>query len=407
MSLSGRRLLLLIALIALAFNLRPAATSIGPVIGSLSDDLGITATAAGFLTTLPVLCFAIFGALAPWFSRRLGPQRVMLAALIFSSAGLLIRAELHSPALFLLVTLAPLAGMATANVLIPSLIKEHFPDRIGLLTALYTTTLAIGMTAAASLTVPIGEEAGSWRVGIAAWGLTAAIAVLPWLGVVRNDEHAAVRRTSTVRFGDVARTPLGWWMAAYFGLQSLHAYAIFGWLPEIYIAAGFSARESGLLLAVTTAVTMPVSFVLPGLAVRLRRQAPLVYVLGGCYVAGYVGLMFWPAAAALLWCVLVGLGTGAFPLVLTMLGLRSATADGTAALSGFTQSVGYLIAGIGPFMMGAVFDATGTWKVPLAVLIVLVLPLTWTGLQVARPQMLEDQLTDPTDPPEEREDLPA
>ena len=141
-------------------------------------------------------------------------------------------------------------------------------------------------------------------------------------------------------------------MALYFGCQSLHAYAIFGWLPEIFGDAGFSASNAGLLLAVTTAVSIPVSFVLPGLAVRRPEPIADRVDLAGCYVVGYTGLLLWPNQGAIAWCLLIGLGTGAFPLILTLIGLRSATPDGTAALSSFTQSVGYLIAGIGPFMMG-------------------------------------------------------
>jgi MFS transporter, CP family, cyanate transporter len=163
-------------------------------------------------------------------------------------------------------------------------------------------------------------------------------------------------------------------------------------MPEIFRDAGFSASNAGLLLALTTSVSIPVSFALPGLAVRLPNQSPIVIGLAACYIVGYTGLLLWPSQGAIAWCLLIGLGTGAFPLVLTLLGLRSATPDGTAALSGFTQSVGYLIAAIGPFMMGAMYDATGSWSLPLAMLIAFVVPLLWTGLQVAKPQIIEDQL---------------
>ena len=391
-SRNREQLLLLIGLVALSFNLRPAASSVGPVVGALNDDLGMSPTTAGVLTTLPVLCFALFGALAPWCARVIGAHRVMLIALGLSTLGLWGRSVADNSVVFILATIPPLAGMATANVLLPSLIKRHFPTRIGLLTAIYTTMLAIGMTMASALTVPIGEASGSWRYGIAIWGLTAFVAALPWIGLIGHDVHPDAGQRRSVGFSDVSHTRLGWMMAGYFGFQSLHAYAIFGWMPEIFGDAGYSASNAGLLLALTTSVSIPVSFVLPGLAVRRDNQTPIVVSLAICYVIGYTGLLLWPSEGAIAWCLLIGLGTGAFPLVLTLIGLRSATPDGTAGLSSFTQSVGYLIAGIGPFMMGALYDVSGSWTLPLLMLIGFVIPLLWTGLQVAKPQLVEDQL---------------
>lgn len=389
----AQQLLVLAGVVALAFNLRPAASSVGPVLGELQADLGMSPTTAGVLTTLPVLCFACFGALAPWFAARIGAHRVILIALAVGALGLFARAASPDRYTFLALTVPALAGMATANVLLPSLIKRHFPDRIGLLTAIYTTTLAVGMTLCIALTVPISDALGSWRGGLAVWGATAAIAALPWIWLIKHDVHPDSRGRRSLGFTDVARTRLGWLMAAFFGLQSLQAYAIFGWMPEIFRDAGFSARDAGLLLAVTTAVSIPVSFVLPGLAARGRpHQASIIAGLGVCYLTGYTGLIAWPHDGAIAWALLIGLGTGAFPLALTFIGLRSETPDGTAALSGFSQSVGYLLAGIGPFMMGAVYDLTGAWTVPVLVLMALVVPLVAAAMMIVRSAPLESEL---------------
>jgi CP family cyanate transporter-like MFS transporter len=391
--LRGKQWLLLIGIVALAFNLRPAATSIGPVLGDMTDGLRMSDTTAGVVTTLPVLCFALFGALAPWFARLIGMHRVILAALTLTAVGLLTRAEAPDSALFIAATIPALAGMAAANVLLPSIIKLHFPERVGLLTALYTTTLSIGLTVTSALTVPIAEAGGSWRWGLAVWGITAGLAAIPWLGLIAHDVRPDQPRRRGISFAEMARTPTGWWMAGFFGLQSMQAYAIFGWLPEIYRAAGFSSQQAGLLLAVLTAITIPVSFVLPRLAAGVSNQSALIAGLGACYVIGYAGLAAWPAAGAIAWALLIGVGQGAFPLALTLIGLRSRTSEGTAALSGFTQSVGYLIAAIGPFMMGALHDATKAWTVPLIVLIALVVPQTVAGLAIAKTRYVEDELT--------------
>lgn len=347
---------------------------------------------AGVVTTLPVLCFAGFGAVAPWCARRIGVHRLMLLSLVVLAAGLGARAYAGSSPLFIAATVPALAAMATANVLLPSLVKQHFPRRIGLVTAIYTTALAIGLTAASILTVPLAGALGSWRAGLAVWALVAVVAALPWLSLLRHDIRPEVQRHDTIQTRAVLRSPLAWTMAIFFGTQSLQAYAVFGWLAQIYRDAGFSAEKSGLLLGVAAATSIPLSFVLPRLAVRLTSQAPLILALCASYVVGYTGLIFWPVGGAWLEAVAIGIGTGIFPLILTLIGLRARTSDGTAALSGFTQSVGYLIAAIGPFMMGALYGATGGWTLPLTVLALLVIPQAIAGLLVSRPRHLEDEL---------------
>ena len=167
---------------------------------------------------------------------------------------------------------------------------------------------------------------------------------------------------------------------------------MFGWLPQVYRDAGFSASAAGLLLGVATATGIPVALVLPSVAVRLTSQAPLVFGLCGCYLVGYAGLILRPVEGAVVWALLIGTGTGMFPLVLTLLGLRARTPEGTAALSGFTQSVGYLVAALGPFLTGALYGATGGWTVPLTVLALLVLPQAVCGALVSRERYLEDEL---------------
>jgi len=381
-----------VGIIALSVNLRPAAVSVAPVLPDIQAALAMSSTTAGLLTTLPVLCFAGFGLLGPWCARTIGVHRVMLASLVIATAGLAARATVSTAAIFIALTIPVLAGAATANVLLPSLVKQHFPDRIGQLTAVYSTALAIGLSAASFLTVPVAVATGSWRGGLAVWGLVALMAVVPWLGLVRHDVRPEGPVGAVIRFRSSASSPIARWLALFFGMQSLQAYAVFGWLPEIYQEAGFSAQTAGLLLGVTTAVGIPIALVLPGWAARRANQSPFVVWLCACYVVGYVGLIVWPVEGAWVWASLIGIGTGIFPLTLTLIGLRTRTSAGTAALSGFAQSVGYLIAAAGPLMMGALFDATNSWTVPLLVLTVLVIPLAFTGIRASAPQYLEDQL---------------
>jgi len=281
--------------------------------------------------------------------------------------------------------------MATANVLIPSLVKLHFPDRIGRATAIYTTALALGLTSAFLLTVPIAHVFNSWRGGLGAWAATALVAFLPWLALVAHDRHLD-RDTRGITFGAVAGTRIGWAMALLFGLQSLQAYSIFGWFAQLWRDSGYDAGQAGLLVGIIAGVSIPLSVWLPGLCARRHSQVGLLTGVTGSYLIGYALLLLDAHALALPAALLVGIGCCVFPVVLTLIGLRARTADGTAALSGFSQSLGYLMAALGPFLTGTIYDATGGWTAPLWLLLVLVLPLLAVGGYVGRPAYLEDQL---------------
>lgn len=378
---------------ALAFNLRPAAVSVGPVLQEITRDMRMSASVAGLLTAMPVIAFSSFGALAPWLARRVGVHHVTLVALLAVALGLFVRAHTTSTPVFLALSLVGLSGMATANVLLPSLVKLHFPENVGRMTAVYTTSMAIGLTAASVLTVPIASAVSSegWRAGLGVWALTALVAVLPWIALARTDARPT-GAVHTVGLRDVARTRLGWAMAAFFGLQSLQAYAIFGWFAQVYRDAGFASEVAGLLLGLITAISIPLSFWVPSRAARMTNQRPLLVGLIACYPLGYVGLMLAPVAGAVLWAVLIGIATAVFPLALTLIGLRARSSEGTAALSGFTQSVGYLLAIVGPLGVGVLYDLTAGWVLPLAALIALSFVQLLAGLAVVRPAYIEDQL---------------
>ncbi len=382
---------MLVGLIALSFNLRPAAVSIGPVLAEVRSAFGMSPATVGLLTSLPVIAFAIFGALAPAAARRIGIHRVTALATLAAVAGLLGRAVTHSEALFLALSLLALVGMAMANVLLPSLVKLHFPDRIGQVTAIYTTALSIGLTAALVFTVPISDALGGWRYGLGAWAGLAVLAAIPWVPLAAKDRHLE-RTPRSITFRDVARTRLGVAMALFFGLQSLQAYAIFGWVAQLWRDSGYSATVAGVLAGLLAGTAIPLSLWLPNVLARSPDPRWVMFAVIACYPIGYVGLMIAPYRLAPLWAVIIGIATVTFPLILTLIGLRARTPEGTAALSAFTQSTGYLIAAAGPFTIGVLHSATGGWTVPLAVLLVLSLPLFALAAYVAKVVYVEDQM---------------
>jgi CP family cyanate transporter-like MFS transporter len=383
------------AVVLTALNLRTAVTSVGPLLSEVQDGIGLSSALAGVLTTLPVVCFALVGWYAPALASRLGEHRAVTGALALMTVGLLGRALVSSPAAFLLLSAVALLGGAVGNVLLPSLVKRHFPDRIGPLTAVYTTALAIGLTSAAAASVPLAEAAGTggWRVGLGAWALLSAVAVVPWLW------HLADRG----RAGGVARERSGarmlgsrtaWALALFFGAQSLHAYVSFGWFALFFQErGGASAAHAGFLLAVVTGLSIPVSAAVPALAARRPSQWPLVVVHAGCYVVAYVGMLAAPAAlGGVLWAALVGVGSGAFPLALTMIALRTRTADATASLSAFAQSVGYVLAGGGPLLVGVLHGRSGGWTGSFVLLFAALAVMVVAGWYASQPRYVEDEV---------------
>ena len=386
-----RTTLVLVGLVLLSLNLRPAAVSVGPVLAEVRAGLDMGTASAGLLTSLPVLAFAVFGALAPALASRIGLHRVTLLALLCVIVGLGTRVLVDHELPFLLLSMLALAGMAVANVILPSLVKLHFPDRIGLVTAIYTTALSVGLTAALWLTVPVSHALGDWRDGLGVWAGMAVVAAIPWFFLVSRDRHLE-RPERTVSFREVLRTPLGKVMAVFFGFQSLQAYVVFGWFATLWRDSGYSATEAGLLVGLVAATAIPLSLWAPTRLARSADPRGLLFAIISCYLVGYVGLMVTPYSWAVVWALFIGAGTATFPLILTLVGLRARTPEGTAALSSVTQSLGYLIAAAGPFTIGALYDATGGWTWPLAVLLALVLPLFVAAAYVARPLMVEDQL---------------
>ena len=351
----------------------------------------------GLLTSMPVLAFATFGALAPRLSRAIGIHRVTLGGLLCVVLGLGGRVLADSATAFLLLTMLALAGMATANVLLPSLVKLHFPDRVGTVTALYTTALAVGLTAALVLTVPVSEAFGGWRTGLGVWAVLAVLAALPWLALVAHDRRPAesggavtlgARRPHPARpgHGPRLRAPVA---AGVCHLRLVRpALARRRLLPRC--RRGPRRPRGGdqhPVLPLAPCCRRPPRE--PGRHVRRGLRLLLV---------GYAGLLVAPYTLAIPCAILIGVGTCTFALVLTLIGLRARTPEGTAALSGFSQSSGYLLAALGPFAVGALHDATGSWTAPLLLLLALTVPLMSLAVRVARPAAIEDELRRPLTP---------
>jgi MFS transporter, CP family, cyanate transporter len=383
--------LLVLGIVLAALNLRTAVTSVGPVLNHISSGLGMSGVGVGLLTTLPVLIFATVGAVTPALSRKVGEHRLLLLALVVLGTGLLIRSMVASAEVFLYSSALALSGGAVGNVLIPSLIKRHFPGRTGTMTTVYTTALAVGTMLAAAATVPIERAAdGNWHVALGVWAALAAVAAIPWLALSRSEpERDSVSGGLGPR--TLIRSKLAWSVAAYFGTQSMVAYIMFGFLPKILIDGGYTTGQAGLVLGIFTAIGIPISLVVPWIASKFSDQLPLVAAFVAFYTVGFLGLWLAPASLAWIFALLVGVGMGSFPLALTMLALRTRTPEATAALSAFGQSTGYLIAGAGPLIIGLLYESTGNWTLPFVLLLAVIAVQLVAGWYAGRSRYLEDE----------------
>ncbi|GAA0949034.1 CynX/NimT family MFS transporter [Streptomyces rhizosphaericus] len=390
-----------------ALNLRPAVTSLGPLLEEVRDDLGMSGTVAGVLTSVPAACFALFGLTAPRLARRWGPGAIVCAGLAAIATGLLLRPFAGGTVVFLAASALALAGIAVSNILMPVIVKRWFPDRVGAMTGLYSMGLSLGTAAAAAATVPMTDAlGGSWRSGLGVWALLAAVALVPWLFLARagasgpeaggTDTDASAAAETAAAPADapavrITRSPLAWAMAVFFGFQATAAYISMGWMPQIFRDAGVSASTSGLLLAVMMAMGVPLAFVLPRIAARLRHQGVLVVILGVFGLTGYAGLWLAPAEGDWAWAVLLGIANCAFPLALTMIGMRTRTHAGVVRLSAFAQSVGYLLSIPGPLLVGVLYQHSGGWGQPLALMAGFMVPQIVAGVLAGRDRHLEDE----------------
>jgi len=400
-----RRRIVVVGLLLAALNLRPAVTSLGPLLKEVRDDLGMSGTIAGLLTSMPAACFAVFGITAPRLARRFGPGAVVCTGLAAIATGLALRPFAGGTVAFLCASALGLAGIAVSNILMPVIVKGWFPDRVGSMTGLYSMGLSLGTASAAAATVPMTDAlGGSWRAGLGVWAVLAGVAVVPWLFLARDRTHRRTERAaaptgpaeaetaSGAAGARITRSPTAWAMAVFFGLQSTAAYITMGWMPQIFRDAGVSASTSGVLLAVIMAMGVPLAFVLPRVAARLRNQGVLAVVLGVCGLIGYAGLWLAPASGAWVWAVLLGVANCAFPLALTMISMRARTSAGVVRLSAFAQSTGYLLSIPGPLLVGALYQHSGGWDAPLALMAGLMVPQIVTGLLAGRDRTLEDEI---------------
>lgn len=366
---------MVVALLAVAVNLRVAITSVPPLIDTISDELGLSNAMAGLLTTLPVLCMGVFAPLASRLAHHVGAVLAVLSAAVAILLGTAARGLGGDVRLLYLGTFVAGVGIAVASTLLPQLVKTFFPpQRVGLVTGLYMAGMLVGATLASALAVPLAGLLGSWEASLVSWSVLAAAGVLVWGPFVARANPRHVR--GEAGHGALPwRSTTAWTVAVYLALQSWCFYSSIAWLAPTYVELGWSESSAGYLLAGCTTAQIVSGLLGPVLSDRRRDLRGLLVVSAGLTVVGAVGVWAAPLGAPWLWTVLLGLGMGsAFSLALVLLVRYARTPAASARLSGMGFLVSYSLASVGPLATGALRDAVGSlgpaWAVLAAVGIV-------------------------------------
>lgn len=378
----GREALwLLLALVLVAINLRPALSSLAPVLRQVQASLELSSTSAGLLTTLPVLCLGLFAPLAPRLAQRFGTERVVLWVLLLLGGGAVMRALSGQTGMFA-GTLLSGACIGIIGVLLPGIVKREFPDKADIMTGVYTMALCFGAALAAGATVPLMQITGSWNLALAFWSLPALVAAIAWRPQLRRSH---VHGGPITKGLPLWRDRLAWQVTLYMGLQSSLAYCVFGWLAVILQDRGVSAVASGLIVSTSIMVQLLTALGAPWLATHQRDQRPMITVVLALTLAGLFGCLYARTESLMLWAVILGLGQGGtFSMALSLIVLRSADAATAARLSGMAQGIGYTVASLGPLLLGLVHELTHSWDAAGGLFAIITLLALITGLGAGR-----------------------
>lgn len=366
------RWLTLLGVLLVALNLRAAIAGLAPLLPDVRADLGLSRGTAGLLTTLPVLCFGLLSTTAVTVGRRLGTEAALLVGLLLVVAGSLVRTA-PGLAAMLVGTVVVGAGIALGNVLVPSAVKAHFPDRQGMVTGLYTASFTTGAAIAAAAGAPLAHDAGlGWHGSLLVWGGLALLGAVVWFPQLRTRHDLAGTRHDAAARIAVRGSPVTWALAAFMGAQALTFYGMLAWLPAMLQDRGVSDHGAGIALALFNLFGIAGALVVPSLAGRRPEQRWLAWTACLLWVVALVGYVSAPGAY-LVWSVVGGVTQGAgISLVFTLFVLRASTPVVARELSGTVQSVGYLAGAAGPFVLGALRDSSDGWTLPIGALVVAV-----------------------------------
>lgn len=379
-----------LAIIFIAIVLRPPVASIGPLLQEIQISLGVNSELIGLLAAAPVLCFGLGAFASPWLVSRVGVNHAMLYVMSFLGLASLLRMFFGYPGL-LLGTIGAGLSIAIANVLLPTVVRVQFPNRVALVTGAYTTLLSISASLAASIAVPSSNFLGGWSPALAIWIFPTVLAVFLWLPQVRTqDSHVAQAASSAAEErAAVLKSPISWAIVGFFGIQSLGFYALLGWMPSALTSIGETPEAAGGYLGFASAIGIPTGLIVSSMLGKFKSLSwwaagTSLSTLAGNILFTFV-LQTKDSSLLVLACVLVGLGMSAtFPISLSLISTRASTQAQTTQLSAMSQGWGYLLAAAGTFMVGFVANASASWSLSFGIITSLTLVQAAIGIYAGR-----------------------
>ncbi|ASE33175.1 transporter [Mammaliicoccus sciuri] len=381
-------LILFIGILLIGASLRAPITSVGIALPSIKDTLNLSNTSVSLITIIPLLSFAVISLFAAKISHKFGLERTVFGALILICVGIALRAITGVSWLYVGTILIGV-GIAFGNVLTPGIIKMNFPLRIGIMTGYYTVVMNIFGSVSSYVTAPLVKHF-NYNIAISLIGIVTFIGIITWS--FQLNKHETVNSSQTTTNINVWKSPLSWQITLLMGGQSMIFYSLINWLPEFLLSHGTPINEAGIYLSILQLAIIPLTFVTPIFAEKLKNQVLITFVTGLLFVLGILTLMLQPNWA-FLGIILIGVASGlAFGLVNTFFGLRTENGLTAAKLSGMSQSVGYLFAAIGPLLFGILHDATNSWNTSFGILLVTSIIIMIIGSRAGRNITIEQTL---------------
>lgn len=391
MKINKHLLLVFLGIVFVSFNLRAPITSVGPVIELIQIEYKLNSSMAGFITTLPLLAFAVFSPIVARINHSFGHGLTMLAGLILIIFGLWVRSYTGVYGLFI-GTIFIGIGIAIGNVLIPSVIKHKFKKNAGSVISIYITSLCIFAALGSGLSIPAANVYG-WNSSLALWIILVIITIIIWLPQLKKDQEYDnsddLEAQQIIQSKSIWKSPLAWWVTLYMGTQSLIFYTLIAWIPSILLFKGFDSHFSGMMLLLFQLIGIPATLLVPIIAAKTKDQKLMALIISIIYFIGMIALIYTETTMGIIFSmVFLGLGMGGtISLAIGFITQRTPHSKKAAELSGMSQSAGYLLAAIGPILIGFIHDLYHSWDMALFVLVAAIGFSTLFGIKAGKNQV--------------------
>ena len=384
--------MIILGILFISFNLRAPITAVGSISEMIEQEYALSKAAAGFITTLPLIAFAVVSPFVSSISEKIGHAKTMLIGLIFILGGIACRSFTGVYGLFIGTAIIGV-GIAIGNVIIPAIIKLHFSDKVGMVTSIYTSGMCIFAAVGAGVSVPLAKGMGlGWKNTLFVWFFLTIITILIWLPQVKGDKNVQAAKTEKKNVSSIWKSPLAWWVTLFMGAQSLLFYSLVAWLPTIVVSKGLTEAFAGNMALLFQLMAIPATLVIPMLCDKIKDQRVLVFAVCVIYAAGMALFLVGQTAVLMTIAVVlmsIGMG-GSISLSIAFISLRSPNSERASQLSGMSQSAGYLFAAVGPILTGFIYDLKTTWTIPVVLFIILIVFLAFCGNFAGRGIIKED-----------------